>query len=85
MIHAKIMIVDGRWSVVGSTNFDSRSFDLNDEVNLVLVDEGVAARLHEDFERDCAASRRVTYEAWQHRPLHERALAAIGRLLERQE
>jgi cardiolipin synthase len=85
MIHAKIMIVDGRWSVVGSTNFDSRSFDLNDEVNLVLVDAVLAARLHEDFERDCAASRRVTYEAWQRRPLRERALAAIGRLLERQE
>jgi len=85
MIHAKIMLVDGLWSVVGSTNFDSRSFDLNDEVNLVVANRGLAARLHEDFARDCAASRRVTIEEWARRPFGERALALLGEFLERQE
>ena len=38
MIHAKLMTVDGLWNVVGSTNFDHRSFALNDEVNLAVLD-----------------------------------------------
>ncbi len=45
MIHAKILIIDGVWSVVGSTNFDSRSFAINDEVNLAVLDPMLAARL----------------------------------------
>jgi cardiolipin synthase len=60
MIHAKVLVVDGVWSVVGSTNFDSRSFDLNDEVNLGVMNREVASRLAIDFERDCALSRRIT-------------------------
>ena len=45
MIHTKTMIIDGLWSVVGSTNFDNRSFGLNDEVNLAACDEKLAVRL----------------------------------------
>ena len=85
MIHAKIFVMDGPWSVVGSTNFDSRSFDLNDEVNLAIMDRALAARLHIDFERDRASSERVTLTDWQERGLGERALAMLGRILERQE
>ena len=85
MIHAKIFVMDGLWSVVGSTNFDSRSFDLNDEVNLAIMDRALAARLHIDFERDRASSERVTLTDWQERGLGERALAMLGRILERQE
>jgi cardiolipin synthase len=69
---------------VGSTNFDSRSFDLNDEVNLAIADRGIAARLHADFERDCEASRNITLAVWRRRPLGERVLAALGRPRERQ-
>ena len=50
MIHAKILILDSLWSVVGSTNFDSRSFDLNDEINVAVTDRELAARLTVDFE-----------------------------------
>src|SRR5581483_459139 len=57
MIHAKILIIDGVWSVVGSTNFDNRSFGLNDEVNLASCDAKFSARLEEDFVRDLADSR----------------------------
>ena len=85
MIHAKILVVDSLWSVVGSTNFDSRSFDLNDEVNMVVMDPELAARLNVDFERDRASSRLITYAEWVMRPFAERALAMLGLFLERQE
>jgi cardiolipin synthase A/B len=85
MIHAKIFVMDGLWSVVGSTNFDSRSFDLNDEVNLAVMDPAVAARLNVDFERDRALSERVTLVDWDKRGLGEKVLAMLGRILERQE
>src|SRR5215210_5854629 len=72
MIHAKTMMIDDTWSVVGSTNFDNRSFGLNDEVNLAARDEELAARLAEDFSADLAASREVTYDEWRRRPIFER-------------
>ncbi len=71
-LHYKVMIVDGLWSSVGSTNFDNRSFRLNDEANLNIHDAGFAARLREIFEADKARSREVTFEAWRHRPLKEK-------------
>jgi cardiolipin synthase len=85
MIHTKTLTVDGLWVVVGSTNFDSRSFDLNDEVNLVAVDGALAARLGEEFAADLLQCQRVTYEQWSRRPLSERIMATAGRILERQE
>jgi len=85
MIHAKILVVDRMWAVVGSTNFDSRSFALNDEVNMAVMDPSLAARLLEDFDRDLSASRRIDYGEWARRPAGERALAWLGTFLERQE
>lgn len=85
MIHAKILIVDGLWSVVGSTNFDNRSFGLNDEVNMAVRDEAVSGRLLEDFMADLAVSKRVTLEAWKRRPLLERAFEGLGRIVQRQQ
>jgi len=85
MIHKKALAVDGVWSVVGSTNFDTRSFGLNDEVNLAAQDSATAQRLQEDFELELSHSRAVTYEEWLRRPLKERVLAVIGRIMERQE
>ena len=85
MIHAKILVVDGTWAVVGSTNFDSRSFALNDEVNMAVMDPPLAARLLEDFARDAAVSLSIDYEEWTRRPARERVLAWLGTFLERQE
>lgn len=85
MIHAKTMVVDGVWSVVGSTNFDNRSFGLNDEVNLASFDAELAARISEDFRRDQSESKEISYEEWQRRPLTERLYEQLGRLLERQQ
>ena len=84
MLHAKVMIIDDLWSVVGSTNFDHRSFELNDEVNLAMCDPRIAARLLEDFERDLGQSRRVSYEQWRRNILF-RVSDWILALLKRQE
>lgn len=85
MIHTKTMIVDGLWSVIGSSNFDYRSFGINDEVNLAARDARLAQRLDEDFAADLATSRLQTYRRWYRRPLFERAYEWLGWLLERQQ
>ena len=85
MLHAKVLIVDGTWSVVGSTNFDNRSFGLNDEVNLAAYCPELATRLEEDFARDLAQSRQVNYQTWRRRPFFERGHELLGWLLERQQ
>jgi cardiolipin synthase A/B len=85
MIHAKIMVVDGLWNVVGTTNFDNRSFGLNDEINLAARDHRLAGRLAEDFARDLASSREVTYDEWSRRSVFERAHELVGWVLERQQ
>jgi cardiolipin synthase len=85
MIHTKTMIIDRMWSVVGSSNFDHRSFGLNDEVNLAAFDPSLAERLEADFAIDLSESRPVTYHEWERRSLFERGHEWVGRLLERQQ
>jgi cardiolipin synthase len=85
MIHAKITIIDGIWSVVGSTNLDNRSFGINDEVNLAVLDSQVAAKLMAEFEDDASHSRRITLADWEKRSLFERMLEWFGWVLERQQ
>jgi cardiolipin synthase len=85
MIHAKILLIDGLWGVVGSTNFDNRSFGLNDEVNLAVRGEEFAERLESDFVSDIASSERITLEKWKRRPVIERAPELLGWVLTRQE
>jgi cardiolipin synthase len=84
MFHCKVMIVDEFWVSVGSTNFDSRSFRLNDEANLNVMDEAFAARQVEVFERDKSLSHRVTLEEWQKRPFSEKAADRVSGLLRSQ-
>ncbi len=85
MIHAKALVVDGVWTVVGSTNFDHRSFGINDEVNLAAADEELAARVEDDFQRDLARSHRITYAEWRRRSPFERMHEWLGWLTERQQ
>ena len=65
MYHMKVMIVDDDWVSVGSTNFDNRSFRLNDEANLNVFDEEFARAQAEVFAADRARSRQVTLEEWR--------------------
>jgi cardiolipin synthase len=85
MIHAKLMVVDGEWSVVGSTNFDHRSFGLNDEVNVAALDPALAGHIEADFEKDLTQARRVTLDEWQHRGPFERAKEWVGWIIAREQ
>ena len=65
LIHQKVMVVDGLWSHVGSTNLDNRSFETNDEVSLGIVDANIAAQLRKAFLADQEKSREITLRDWQ--------------------
>ncbi|MGH8212045.1 MAG: phospholipase D-like domain-containing protein, partial [Rhodanobacteraceae bacterium] len=67
MFHSKMMIVDGYLTMIGSANFDERSFKLNDEANLNVYDADFAAHMTQVFGQDLAQSREVTWSQWQHR------------------
>ena len=81
MYHCKEMIVDGLLVSVGSTNFDNRSFRLNDEATLNIVDTGFAAGQTAIFEADLANSRRISYEEWAARPWKERLAERFAALV----
>ncbi|HEX5422216.1 MAG TPA: phosphatidylserine/phosphatidylglycerophosphate/cardiolipin synthase family protein [Candidatus Acidoferrales bacterium] len=81
MIHAKLMTIDGQWSVVGSTNFDHRSFALNDEVNLAVLDRDLAAVIDSDFDEDLKQSRRLTEDVLGHRSPFSAIDNVLGRIL----
>ena len=84
MCHCKVMIVDGLLVSVGSTNFDNRSFRLNDEANLNIFDRAFAARQTQVFEDDLQRSRRITYEAWKSRPWQEKMKEVLASTLQGQ-
>ena len=81
MYHCKVMIVDTFLVSVGSTNFDNRSFRLNDEANLNIYDAAFARRQSDIFEQDLKRSRRITLEAWRNRPFLEKIREHASSLL----
>jgi cardiolipin synthase A/B len=85
MIHAKILNVDDLWVVLGTTNFDNRSFEHNDEVNVAIRDDKTSARLKEDFLADLKRCERVTLDTWKRRPLFEKLIEPVCWILERQQ
>jgi cardiolipin synthase A/B len=85
MIHAKLMTVDGIWAVAGSTNFDHRSFALNDEVNIAFFDRAIAAHLADSFERDLGESRRLTPRRLEHASLSGRAAGWLSWVVRREQ
>jgi cardiolipin synthase len=72
LLHSKTMVVDGVWATIGSTNFDNRSFALNEELNLALYDKSVAQSLEQVFAEDLKYSRKITYEEWDSRGIKEK-------------
>ena len=70
--HCKVMVVDDLWVTLGSSNFDDRSFSVNDEANLNVHDRAFALEQARIFEQDLRSSRRVTYEQWRERPWTEK-------------
>ena len=85
MMHAKVLLVDGKWAVLGTTNVDNRSFEHNDEVNVAMLDPGLAARLLVDVARDLKDSDEVTLERWRRRPRWEKIVGPFVWILERQQ
>lgn len=81
MFHCKVLVVDGLWTSVGSTNFDTRSFRLNDEANLNVYDSALAQQQVGIFNEDLAHARRVTLAEWQNRPLRQKIADRLAGLL----
>ncbi len=81
MHHGKLFIVDDLFVSIGSANFDGRSFLLNDEMNVNVLDEGFAREQAASFERDKADSILMTWERWQARSLLDRMLGSIGQVI----
>jgi cardiolipin synthase len=67
MMHTKALIVDGVWSILGSANFDNRSLELNDELNVAVSDPDLAARLLQDFEQDLQRAKKLDLSEWRRR------------------
>lgn len=84
MLHQKVLLVDGCWCTVGTSNFDNRSFAHNEETSLCLWDPGFVARMTAIFEEDLAASQDVRRQEWQQRGVLTRAQELVASLLEEQ-
>jgi cardiolipin synthase A/B len=67
LFHAKVLVVDECWSLVGTPNFDVRSLDLNFEVAVAFSDEGIARELEQHFQTDLKRSKRIDPEQWAKR------------------
>jgi len=78
LLHSKTMVIDSVWATVGSTNLDRRSFELNEELNLVVYGADIARQLERVFMDDLEQSREVTYEQWKNRGIKGRILEILS-------
>ena len=81
LLHQKVMTVDDVWCAVGSTNFDDRSFDTNDEITLGICDAGITRQLNDVFERYVARCTEITLEEWRKRSWWQRVRASTAYLI----
>jgi cardiolipin synthase len=79
MMHTKAMVVDSVLSVVGTANFDNRSFELNDEVAIAVFDPNLSRSLTNVFEQDLARSKALTLKSWRQRSWTSRILEEFWR------
>lgn len=84
LLHQKVWTVDGEYALVGSTNFDERSFDLDDQVTLGVADRALARALDRRFLADLAYARPLRAETWRRRPTHQKLGDALAYLLREQ-
>lgn len=81
MMHAKAVVVDDAWSLVGSANMDERSMEINEENALGIAEPGFARAATEGLEEDFRRAREIELEPWRRRPLYKRALEKVARIL----
>jgi cardiolipin synthase len=84
MYHVKAMVVDSLMVSVGSTNFDQRSFSINDEANLNIIDAEFAREQVAIFNDDWKRAKVITYAEWENRPLLEKAYSKLASLASEQ-
>lgn len=84
LLHQKVVSIDGIWSSVGSTNLDARSFQLNDEISVGVVDPAIAAQLEQIFANDMKASQQETLETWRKRSLWHKMIDGLAYLAHEQ-
>ena len=84
MMHSKVVVVDGKWSVVGSANMDIRSYELNQENVLGILDTAFARQVEAAFQRDLAQSTRIDPVRWAKRGLWDRFMERMSALFEEQ-
>lgn len=84
MLHQKVMIIDSAWLTVGTTNFDNRSFALNEESNVCLLDCAVARDLERSFLEDLKLCTRIDLDAWRRRGIVTRVKGILASFLEEQ-
>ncbi|MEO6259087.1 MAG: cardiolipin synthase [Thermoanaerobaculia bacterium] len=80
LLHQKIIIVDGTWSCVGSTNFDRRALQLNDEISMGILSTELAASLRAAWDDDMKSAEPVDYDRWHHRGLWHKAKDGLAYL-----
>ncbi|MGI9541916.1 MAG: cardiolipin synthase [Cyclobacteriaceae bacterium] len=79
--HAKVMMVDGIFSTIGTANMDSRSFDKNFEVNALIYDQQVAKVMEENFRQDIKDSEKIELESYLKRPRRNKVKESLARVL----
>jgi len=84
MMHCKVLVIDGVWSSVGSSNFDDRSFRLNDEANLNVFSESLAREQIALIDEDIRQSRRMVLKRWRNRTFSRRVNERLALLLRSQ-
>ncbi len=81
LIHQKVVVIDGEWAHVGSTNFDARSLALNEEIGVGVLDGDIARELKQAFEHDLQFCREWKLEDWRRRPARDRLFDGFAYLL----
>ncbi len=80
-VHAKTMVTDSKIAMVGTANMDSRSFDLNFEVNAIVYDNGIATELRDIFYEDLKNAVKIDAKAWKSRPIYKQFLEKTAKLV----
>lgn len=84
LLHQKVMVVDGMWSSIGSTNFDDRSFELNDEIQMGILGTDIAAQLEDAWEQDMRFARKIEMNEWKERGWWHRIKDQLAYLMNEQ-